>query len=246
MMKDMERPESLENRWDILYRDYPEVYDEFARISRKPSTAEVLHRMFNLEDRVILDIGSGTGASTFGVAAYAKHVIGIEPEDAMLRIAMKRLEGKPNASVEFIKGKAEGIPLKDSTVDSVIADTASPVRPDVIKGFVKDAIRVIRKDGFFATVVLPPRGWYGGELQHIIVDRTEPPSADEYAIPLHRTYQKDLGFEHKDFYQVQEYGSVEKIIAVYGFIYGREVIDYLREHNKTSVKWQFRIYYRKI
>jgi hypothetical protein len=23
-------PESIENRWDILYRDYPEVYDRFA------------------------------------------------------------------------------------------------------------------------------------------------------------------------------------------------------------------------
>ena len=246
MMKDMERPESLENRWDILYREYPEVYDEFATISRKPSTAEVLHRMFNLKDRVILDIGSGTGASTFSVAAYAKHVIGIEPEDAMLGIAMKKLKGKLNANVEFIKGKAEGIPLKNGAVDSVIADTASPIRPDIIKGFVKDAIRIIRKNGFFATVVLPPRGWYGGELQHIIVDRTEPPSADEHAIPLHRTYQEALGFEHKDFYQIQEYGSVEKIVSVYGFIYGREAIDYLRKHNKTSIKWKFRIYYRKV
>ncbi|UCH42800.1 MAG: class I SAM-dependent methyltransferase [Dehalococcoidales bacterium] len=217
----MERPESLENRWDILYREYPEVYDEFATTSRKPTNAEVLHKMFNFKDRVVLDIGSGTGASTFGVAAYAKYVIGIEPGDAMLGIAMKKLKGKPNANVEFIKGKAQGIPLKDGTVDSVIADFAGPIQPDVIKGFVKDAIRVIRKNGFFATVTLPPKGWYGGELQRIIVDRSEPPSADEFGIPLHRTYQEDLGFEHKDFYQIQEYGSVEKIVAVYGFIYGR-------------------------
>jgi len=247
MVKAMERPESLENRWDILYKDYPEVYDEFAMIYRKPTTAEVLHKMFNLKDRVVLDVGSGTGASTFGVAAYAKHVIGIEPEDAMLGIAMKKLEGKPNSNVEFIKGKAEGIPLRDGTVDGVIADTAGPgPEPDAIRTFITDAIRVIRKNGFFATIVLPPKGWYGGELRRVIVDRPELPTADEREIPLHRTYRKDLGFEHKDFYQIQEYGSVEKIVAVYGFIFGRETIDYLRKHNKTSIKWKFRIYYRKV
>ena len=27
-MPAQERPESLEGRWDILYRDYPEVYEE--------------------------------------------------------------------------------------------------------------------------------------------------------------------------------------------------------------------------
>lgn len=244
MKQDAERPETLENRWDILYRDYPEVYDEFASISRKPSTSQVLHRMFNLKDRVVLDIGSGTGLSTFSVAAYAKHVIGIEPEDAMLRVAMKRLERKPTANVEFIKGRAEDIPLKDGSVDSVIADTACPTRPDAIRSFVKDAIRVIGRNGFIASVVLPPRGWYGGELAHVIVDRTEPPGADEHAMPLHRLLQRELRFKHKDFYQVQEYGSVEKIIAVYGFIFGREAIDYLRKHNKTSIKWKFRIYYK--
>ena len=34
------RPESLEGRWDILYRDYPEVYEEFGRIPKVPAWRE--------------------------------------------------------------------------------------------------------------------------------------------------------------------------------------------------------------
>lgn len=242
-MKNTKRPESLENRWDILYRDYPEVYDEFATISRKPNTAEVLNRMLNLKDRVILDIGSGTGVSTFGVAEYAKFVIGIEPEDAMLRIAMKRLKGRHSANVEFIKGKAEGIPLKDGTFDGVIAATAGPgPDPDAVRTFITDAIRVIRDKGFIAIVSLPPKEWYGGELAPIIVDRSEP-SGEGPVHPYHYLLRREFDFKHRDFYQIQDYGSVEKIVSVYGFIFGREAIDYLRKHNKTSIKWKYRIYY---
>jgi len=246
MMKDKERPETIENRWDILYRDYPEVYDEFATICRKPTTVEVLNQMFNLKDRVVLDIGSGTGKSTFELARYARLVIGIEPEDAMLGIAMKRLEGRHDANVEFIKGRAEDIPLKDGAVDSVIADTAGPgPEPDAIRTFIKDSMRVIRDKGFIAIVSLPPKGWYGGELAPIIVDRTEP-SGEEPVHPYHDILPREFNFKHKDFFQIQDYGSVEKIVSVYGFIYGREAIDYLRKHNKTSIKWKFRIYYRKV
>lgn len=33
-MPDKERSESLEVRWDILYRDYPAVYEEWGRIPK--------------------------------------------------------------------------------------------------------------------------------------------------------------------------------------------------------------------
>jgi len=50
MIMEKQKPESIENRWDILYRDYPEVYDEFAVVPRTPSTNIV--QGFNLEGKV--------------------------------------------------------------------------------------------------------------------------------------------------------------------------------------------------
>ena len=53
------KPESIEGRWDILYRDYPEVYDEFAQVQKTPYLN--LAQKYNLEGKIIADIGSGMG-----------------------------------------------------------------------------------------------------------------------------------------------------------------------------------------
>ena len=73
------RPLSIENRWDILYRDYPDIYDEFASVPYTPNKIEILHERFNLTNKIIVDVGSGSGRSSMALAQYAKHVIGVEP-----------------------------------------------------------------------------------------------------------------------------------------------------------------------
>jgi len=41
-MKD--KPLSIENRWDILYREYPEIYDEFASVPYDPHKIDIFMR----------------------------------------------------------------------------------------------------------------------------------------------------------------------------------------------------------
>ena len=55
-----------------------------------------------------------------------------------------------------------------------------------------------------------------------------------------------LGFKHRDFYTFQEFDSLDHIISTYGFIFGKKAIEYLRVHNKTTIKWKSRIYSKKI
>jgi hypothetical protein len=38
----MSRSESVENRWDILYRDYPEVHEAFSHTPYPPTVYEQL------------------------------------------------------------------------------------------------------------------------------------------------------------------------------------------------------------
>lgn len=121
------RPETIENRWDILYKEYPEVYDEFAGVPYKPDWVAFLGKILKIDwtGKTVVDVGSGSGLSTFDLAQRAKFVIGVEPNDAMRELAVKNA-GKRNAkNVRFVKGWANRIPLEADSADVVVAFTAS-------------------------------------------------------------------------------------------------------------------------
>jgi len=235
--------ETIENRWDILYKDYPEAYDEFANVEKLGSTIKSIHKMFNLKDKVILDVGSGTGLSTFDLAKYAKFVIGIEPEKAMRRIALTNAKRRKIKNVRFLKGMAEKIPLEDNSIDAAVAVTSCPYKKAKIKQFIKEAIRVVKKGGFIATVDVAPK-WYGGELAPIILGEKRVTKEDTEGVV--DKVLSDLYFKHKDVFIISKYGSLKKILATYGFIFGRKAIDYIKKHKKTSIKEKFRIHYKKV
>jgi ubiquinone/menaquinone biosynthesis C-methylase UbiE len=133
------KPLSIENRWDVLYRDFPEVYDEFASVPYYPSKIDALHGMFNLSEKTIVDIGSGSGRSSFKLARYAGKVIGVEPEWSMRALAEKNTVELGYDNIEYVGGRAEEIPLEDNSVDMVVSLTAVMYPPDeVIPVFIKN------------------------------------------------------------------------------------------------------------
>jgi SAM-dependent methyltransferase len=120
---------SIENRWDILYQNYPEVYEEFAAVPKTPGINLV--KMFDLEGKTIADVGSGTGASSFRYSSYAKEVIGIEITQSMINIAKGIAKEKGIENVRFIVGDARSLLLKSNQVDAVIGLTLAVYPPEV-------------------------------------------------------------------------------------------------------------------
>jgi hypothetical protein len=49
-----------------------------------------------------------------------------------------------------------------------------------------------------------------------------------------------MGHKAMDVYLDQDYGTVERIVRTYGFIHSVRVIDYIREHNVTAIRWKIR------
>ena len=236
------RPLTIENRWDVLYRDYPEVYDQFASIPKTPSPFEVIDRFFPLESKTILDVGSGTGLSTFEMARWAAYVTGVEPEENMRKIAVKNAAGQKIDNVNFLPGWAEALPLENHSVDLVPAITlACLYSQENITAFAREALRVVKPGGTILALDIAP-GWYGGELAPVILGKARK-LEDE---TLRDLVLGKLDFRHKDFYNLQDYGTLVKIVATYGFIFGQAAIDYLRAHHKTSIKWKWRIHYRQV
>jgi SAM-dependent methyltransferase len=239
----MQKPETIDNQWDILYRDYPEVYEAFSVVKRRPAIN--LAKMLHVKDKIVVDVASGTGRSTFDLARYAKKVIGVEPESAMIKIARNTLKKNGFKNVTFLKGSSDRIPLPDRSVDVVVAITsASFFNADNIRRFVQEAERVLIGNGSVYSIDVAP-GWYGGDMAPIILGSSRRQKGIDYDVVRDDTFT-ELGFKHKDFYTIQKYDSIEHIISTYGFIFGKNAIDYLRAHNKTTIKWKNRIYFNTI
>ncbi len=231
----MTKPESIENRWDILYRDYPEVYEAFSNAPYRPTVYEQLSGIIDLRGKVIVDVGAGTGKSSRALARYADTVFGIEREPAMLHQAVSSLEAGVSGPAAYLVGDARGLPLADKSVDIVTGITLVVYPPGQYRGFIREGLRVAR--GSVVYVGVPP-GWYGGELYNIIEGFEH---VDEV---IDRIFIDEFEFSYQDIDTVQEYGTVDHIVSTYGFIFGRRAIAYLKQESKTSIHWRFRVYWR--
>ena len=137
----MSRPESIENRWDILYRDYPQVYEAFSSVPYRPTIYAQLPGIIDLHGKCIADVGARTGSSSLGLAPFARQVIGIEREPAMLQQAQQKTHGE---NVVFLCGDALTLPLADDSVDLVTGITLALYPPERYRDFIREGRRVAK------------------------------------------------------------------------------------------------------
>ena len=232
----MSPPESIENRWDILYRDYPEVYEAFSNTPYHPTIYEQLPGIINLHGKRIADVGAGTGSSSLALARFAQQVIGIEREAAMLQQARDKVRETEVQQVTFLSGDALALPLADNSVDVVTGITLALYPPEQYRDFIREGLRVAK--GPVVYLGIPP-GWYGGDLYDVIDD------VDKVDDEVDHIFIEEFQFAYQDIFSVQEYGTVEHIVGTYGFIFGKKAIEHLKRENKTTIRWKFRVYWRK-
>lgn len=234
----MPQPESIENRWDILYRDYPEVYEAFINVPFQPSVYDQVPEIIDLHGKIIADVGAGTGLSSMALARTARQVIGIEYEPAMLQQARQKAFGDEAARVSFLLGDALAIPLADNSVDIVTGFTLALYPPERYREFICEGLRVAKDKVVY--VGIPP-GWYGGDLDHVIED----PDKGQFDVTMDRIFIEEYKFAYQDVFSKQDYGTIENIVNIYGFIFGKRVIDHIKKENVTVIGWKYRVYWRE-
>jgi ubiquinone/menaquinone biosynthesis C-methylase UbiE len=210
----MSRPESIENRWDILYRDYPEVYEAFSNTPYHPTVYEQLAGIIDLRGKCIADVGAGTGNSSLALARSARQVIGIEREAAMLRQAREKARGTGVQQVFFLRGDALALPLADDSVDLVTGITLALYPPAQYRDFIREGLRVAK--GPVVYVGIPP-GWYGGDLYEVIED------VEKVDDEVDHIFIEEFQFAYQDIFSDQEYGTIEQIVSTYGFIFVKNI-----------------------
>lgn len=103
-----------------------------------PETFDILERLV-VDPRTVLDVGSGTGALTIGLARFAKRVDAIDPSAAMQSEA-RRAPGGDSERIRWILGTAETAPL-DPPYGLVTAGASIHwMDPDVVMPRFRDAL----------------------------------------------------------------------------------------------------------
>jgi SAM-dependent methyltransferase len=116
-----------------------------------PRVVEQVYRQLGRTEpfQLALDIGCGAGVSTKALRGFAKNAIGLEPLEAMLRLAAANV---PFAS--FVAGAAEAIPFCDHSVDLITA--AGSLNYADLDLFFPEAARVMIRDGVLVVYDFSP------------------------------------------------------------------------------------------
>jgi ubiquinone/menaquinone biosynthesis C-methylase UbiE len=101
----------------------------------------------DFQDRLVLDIGCGTGWMTLKLAPKTKKIIGIDFSQEMIRRAKEKLNGSfQNVSFKVMDGR--NLRFEKETFDIVLAVGTFGLTKDLTP-FFKEARRVLKKGGAF-------------------------------------------------------------------------------------------------
>ncbi|MBL8165257.1 MAG: class I SAM-dependent methyltransferase [Anaerolineae bacterium] len=190
------------------------------------------------QDRIVVDVGAGTGYHIPRFHALAAHVIAVEPHDDSRLQAMARVArlGLPRASV--MTGSAERLLLPDQSVDILHARFAYFFAPRCAPGLAEVA-RVMRPGGTAFIIDNDLRsGTFASWLARIPGNPNAPADVVE-------EFWRDQGFNHERIisqWRFQTRADLEAVVRLeFGEALGAELI---AEHSGLSVEYHYALYWK--
>lgn len=151
--------------------DFGRVSDDYARFRPGPPASfyDRVERIVPLRGIVATDVGTGTGLAAIEMAKRGAKVIGVDPSEEQLAAAQRGARAA-QVPVEFRVGKAEELPLVDSTIDFYLALQCwhwfEPVKAGA------EAMRVLTPGGVVMAAsfdYLPRRSRVAGRTEELIL-----------------------------------------------------------------------------
>ncbi|MCK5358257.1 MAG: class I SAM-dependent methyltransferase, partial [Elusimicrobiales bacterium] len=106
--------------WKVKAPNYPLPFDKKTLPKTKRILKKIREENIIFKDKIILDIGCGTGISLEPLLDKGVYLTGLDPSLYMLDLASKRLGNK----VDLHRGSAEDLPFEDNAFDSAILFTS--------------------------------------------------------------------------------------------------------------------------
>lgn len=140
---------------------FTKIYDRAMLPLEKRYIKRIRKTILRYAHGTVLEIGVGTGAN-FPFYPKGVNVIGIEPNEEMLRQARAKLDST-KAPVELLLGQAESLPFADESFDTVLATLVLCSVHNLDKSL-KELNRVLKPNGtiiVFEHIRLDDPRWVG-------------------------------------------------------------------------------------
>jgi len=121
--------------------------------TRKPDpriTRRIISLLGCTKKAAVADIGAGTGNYSYELAKYGYRVCALEPSEVMQR------QAKKHNNLEWVKGVAENIPIKENSFDGAVSILASH-HFNSLQTAVGEIARILKNKGTFVLFSADPR-----------------------------------------------------------------------------------------
>ena len=105
----------------IIYNKHPDLFDSLGRIQWDISEITAI---ISLDDKIIADVGAGTGRIAFLVAPAAQTVFAVEPNTSLRAFMKKKAQSQNTDNLFVMDGTLDSIPLPDDALDILITSNA--------------------------------------------------------------------------------------------------------------------------
>lgn len=106
-------------------------------------------------NKILIDIGCGTGWLTSIASLSSKKTIGIDPSTNSIEIALENYE---NENVRFVTSSIEDFQKENTIFDVAISNMVASNSYD-LEGFIGASRKVLKKDGIFIMTIPHPCFW---------------------------------------------------------------------------------------
>lgn len=150
--------EKTVEKWDDVYLLQENAYEWFSQSEDiNNDVVKVLTKTNILKDKVVLEIGCGSGRYTQYLAKFAKKYYALDISHPLLELAKNKCFKIKN--IKYLRSSAERIPLPDHSIDIIFSSWAMIMEPLSLRHRVfKEAQRVIKQGG---EIIIIDNYWKG-------------------------------------------------------------------------------------
>lgn len=252
----MKKPTTIGGQWDLFYSKFPAIYDRFSIYEDSENKIfKFIGSKVDLKDKIILDVGAGTGRYSILFSQAAKKVYALEPSSAMRETLKQKIEKGGITNISLINENVQDFELPNEPVDVVFSSWVlsgiygwqSNISNGELrqKGLEMVAIinkleKVLKKNGWIIVVETAP-GQYGGELQPLILG-----SSDDFSGNFTGWLAKEFNFEVTRKDVSFNFKSVAEAAELFGFVYGEKVMKHIIKERIRSVKMEVYIMIKEV